>query len=67
MDNSDPLFHDICPVCYWENDTIQNENENYIGGSNTVSLAQARQNYSKFGASSKEFISKVRKPLNNEI
>lgn len=67
MDNNDPLFHDICPVCYWENDPVQNEDENFIGGANKVSLAQARKNYSVFGASSKEFTDKVREPLHNEI
>lgn len=67
MDNSDPLFHDICPVCYWKNDPIQNEDENYCGGANKVSLAQARINYLEFGASSEEFVSKVRNPFENEI
>ncbi len=67
MSNDDSLMYDICPVCYWENDPIQNIDENFIGGANKVSLAQARKNYIEFGASSIEFLNKVRKPLDNEM
>ena len=42
--------YDICPVCFWEDDLIQSNDEDYCGGANNVSLRQARANYAAFGA-----------------
>lgn len=58
--------YNICPVCYWEDDKLQNEDENYKGGANKVSLKEARANYLEFGASEKGFAKYVRKPLLEE-
>ncbi len=58
---------EICPVCYWEDDNVQSDNPNFSGGANKVSLKKARENFKEYGASEKEFISKVRKPLPEEI
>lgn len=58
---------EICPVCYWEGDNVQNENPNYEGGANGISLNEARKNFSKYGAIQKKFIKGVRKPLPEEI
>lgn len=30
--------YDICPVCFWEDDPIQLEDNEYEGGANRVSL-----------------------------
>ena len=30
--------YDICPVCFWEDDPIQLEDNEYKGGANRVSL-----------------------------
>jgi len=65
--NPDPLEHEICPVCFWENDPIQNADPEYDGGANKVSLSKARKNYKKFGASEEKFVSKVRKPKKSEL
>ncbi len=59
--------YDICPVCYWENDKEQNEDEDYEGGANNVSLNQARENYAAFGACEERFIDKVRDPIDEEM
>lgn len=59
-------LYEICPVCYWEYDPIQNDNPHYSGGANSVSLFDATHNYKKFGAISKEYIRFVRKPYNFE-
>ena len=40
--------YDICPVCFWENDPIQNENINSNVGANAVSLQQAQINFRKY-------------------
>ena len=61
----DPTF-EICPVCYWENDPLQNENPEYSGGANRVSLIQAQKNFKEFGACDKDSLPYVRKPLEEE-
>ena len=44
--------YDICPYCGWEDDDIQNEEPDYMGGANEMSLNQ----YKKFWAENKEDI-----------
>lgn len=34
---------DICPVCGWENESLQYQNPDYKGGANGVSLNEARK------------------------
>lgn len=36
---------DICDVCDWCNDAIQNDQPDYPGGANRMSLNEARQAY----------------------
>ena len=43
LESEDPLSYDICPVCFWEQDPIQQNNPNFTGGANTVSLNQAKK------------------------
>jgi hypothetical protein len=35
--------HDICGVCKWEDDPVQNKDPDYDGGANYISLNQAKQ------------------------
>ena len=35
----------ICPVCGWEDDDIQNDNPDFSGGANDMSLNQAKEAY----------------------
>lgn len=37
--------HEICPVCGWENDRVQLEDPDFPGGSNKLSLNEARKKY----------------------
>ena len=67
INNENPLYHDIYPVCFWENDPIQNEKPDYVGGANKMSLNEAKKSYELYGAISQEFIQYVRKPFNDEI
>ena len=36
---------DICPICDWESDPIQNINHDYAGGANNMSVNEARKAY----------------------
>jgi len=57
-----PGSFEICPICYWEDDTLQREDPFYTGGANEESLYEAQQNFLKFGASSEKYLELVRKP-----
>lgn len=37
--------YDICPICGWENDGIQNANPNFKGGANPMSLNEAKAEF----------------------
>ena len=58
---------DICPVCFWEDDWKQFDDEELEGGANSVSLRQARENYKTFGCCEERFKGNVRKPTDEEI
>lgn len=45
--------NDICEVCGWEDDWLQEERPDYAGGANIMSLNQMRKAY-KMGMSRKE-------------
>ncbi len=57
----------ICPVCYWEDDYIPDNDIYYAGGANGISLQDARMNFSRYKAIKQEFINQVRDPLINEL
>ncbi|HBR30481.1 MAG TPA: hydrolase [Clostridiales bacterium] len=61
----DPTL-EICPVCFWGNDPLQNEKPDYLGGANDLSLNQSKINYQRFNAVEERFIKYVRKPLPEE-
>lgn len=46
------FIHDICMFCGWEDDGLQNEQPDYMGGANHMSLNQ----YKKFWEENKEDI-----------
>ena len=61
----------ICPVCFWEDeggvydgDTVRDD---VYSVPNHMTLAQARDNYRRFGACRKELSSKTREPTEQEI
>lgn len=57
-----PRCYAICPVCYWEDDPVQFDDPDYVGGANNVSLNQARKNFLEFGASERQWEGRVRAP-----
>jgi hypothetical protein len=60
---------EICPVCYWEDDGQDDHDADVIrGGPNgSLSLQDARANFSEFAAADRVFLAKVRTPLNDEL
>ena len=54
-------------MCFWEDDPIQLEDNEYEGGANRVSLVQARHNFLSFGACEEKMKKHVRKPKEDEL
>jgi len=46
--------HDICPICGWEDDSVQNNDHEYWGGANQMTFNQ----YKKFWKENKDNILK---------
>jgi rubredoxin len=67
FDEDPPGTFEICPICGWEDDEIQFNAPDCVGGANKVSLNQARKNFAIFNAIDKESLGSVRGPLPNEI
>jgi len=64
----DPLdSYWICPVCFWEQDSSQEEEPDFDGGANDPSLIDAQKNFAKFGAYEERHIKNVRPPLPEEL
>ena len=38
-------FYEICTICGWQDDDIQNDDPNFEGGANDMSLNQAKMAY----------------------
>jgi hypothetical protein len=58
---------EICPVCAWQDDIVQSKNPDFVGKPNGVSLNQARVNYKKFKAKSRNSLKNVRDPRGDEL
>jgi len=60
-------IYEVCHVCYWEDDPAHSQNPKEVGGSNHISLEQARANFIKFGACEEKYAKAVSKPSPEEI
>ena len=58
---------EICPICFWQYDIVDQKIKIIPMGPNRVSLIDARKNYKKFGASSERVAPYVRKPYFDEL
>ena len=67
IDSDDEIICDICPVCFWQYDDVAHDKPDTMLGANNVTLNEARNTYLRFGASEQKFVSKVRKPLPEEL
>lgn len=57
---------EICPICFWKDDSTQSKVPNYEGGANEISLLKARKNFAKYGVVQEKFMGKVRKAFFEE-
>lgn len=61
-------MHEICPVCFWEDDGQDNDQaDRPRGGPNRVSLREARVNFLRFGAAIEADCESVRRPTPEEV
>jgi len=67
LEESPPGSYDICPVCFWEDDPVQGEDQDSSSGANAVSLRVAQRNYEDFGASEARFLCDVRPQRLHEV
>jgi len=66
LDEKAPGTHDICHICFWEDDAVQFRDPDYIGGANKPSLRQAQKNFLEFGACDREAMRFVRPPAEED-
>jgi Leucine-rich repeat (LRR) protein len=59
--------YDVCPVCYWEADDMQNVFPSSATGANRCCLIEARLNFARVGVSDDRLLDKARAPLPEEI
>ncbi|MDO5520031.1 MAG: CPCC family cysteine-rich protein [bacterium] len=45
LEKMPPGTSEICSICGWEDDQMQYDNPDYMGGANELSLNQARMKY----------------------
>jgi hypothetical protein len=55
-----PGSYEICPICFWEDDSVQLRWPDWAGGANKPSLVEAQQNYREMGATEERFKKCVR-------
>jgi hypothetical protein len=60
-----PGSHEICPVCFWEDDDAQLRDPT-IAGANAVTLADAQRNVAELGACEARVAGFVRPPAADE-
>ena len=59
--------YDICPVCGWEQDNVQERFIGLRGGANKLCLAEARELFRLNGYSDPDCADRVRPPVQEEI
>jgi hypothetical protein len=60
---------ELCPICWWEDDGQDEHDADRVrGGPNGgLSLRQAKKNFAQHRASDPQFVTRVRRPLPEEL
>ncbi len=66
VNRNPPGYHELCPICGWEDDLSQLRFVEMPGSSNHVSLIDGQVNFHKYGAAERRYVMESRKPLNEE-
>jgi hypothetical protein len=59
-------MHEICPVCFWEDDAIQLRWPTWAGGANRPCLIDSQRVYVQYGAMEQRFLQHVRTAAEDE-
>lgn len=62
----EPGFHQLCPICGWEDDLAQLRFPAMPGASNQVSLEEAQKNFHTLGACERRRQGTTREPVEGE-
>ncbi|MFB6179922.1 MAG: CPCC family cysteine-rich protein [Halorientalis sp.] len=58
--------YEICPICYWEDDLVQQSKPKSPAGANKIPLQQARENFRKYGAVERRLVEYTREPTDDD-
>ncbi len=61
-----PGYHEVCPICGWQDDLAQLRFVDMPGSANHVSLRAAQKNFQAFGAAERRNRAEVRAPVPGE-
>ncbi|MCB9492530.1 MAG: hypothetical protein H6674_10745 [Dehalococcoidia bacterium] len=67
LDQEPPGTFGLCPVCWWEDDSVQFADPDYAGGANVPCLREARREYLRTGVGDPAGRAHVRPPRPDEI
>lgn len=62
----EPGFHQVCPVCGWEDDLSQLRFPLMPGSSNVVCLQEGQRNFREYGACERRKLGATRAPVDGE-
>ena len=66
IEDKEDIWWDICPVCYWENDIVGTELDEY-SGANHMTLRQGQDNYRIYFSCDVNMAKYVRPPKKEEL
>ena len=61
-----PGFHQVCPICGWEDNLAQLRFPLMPGAPNAVSLLDAQRNFAEHGAAERRNAGTTRRPIDDE-